>query len=160
MSDEFELDHWKSRATIAEAERDSARSVLAYLRSFHRDPSLENGARLLARRKEHDVTWWNVEHAMDAVVEAIAGAEDDRPSAAVPQPGVSGSNEADSALIAKAVDVSMRIVDKWLTDENGAMRSASAASDGLDVTLPLQSLYNLAGLCLYLAMEPSVGEKK
>ena len=42
----------------------------------------------------------------------------------------------------------MRIVDKWLKDqENGAV-----VRDG-QVRLHLQSLYNLAGLCLYLGLE-------
>jgi hypothetical protein len=85
VSDEFELEHWKSRATLAEAERDSARSVLAALRSFHRDPSQEHAARLLARRKEHDVAWWNVEHAIAAVSEALDDIKLGRPVAVVPR---------------------------------------------------------------------------
>jgi hypothetical protein len=55
----------------------------------------------------------------------------------------------DPVLVSQAVDASMRVVDKWLKDQdNGAV-----VSDGQVVRLPLQSLYNLAGLCLYLGME-------
>lgn len=148
MIDEFELEHWKSRATLAEQERDSARSVLAALRSFHRDPSPEHAARLLARRKEHDVTWWNVEHAMAAASEAIEDVKLGRPIAVVSQPQQHDTTGTEPALVARAVDASMRVVDKWLKDqENGAV-----VSDG-KVRLHLQSLYNLAGLCLYLGLE-------
>jgi len=73
---EFELEHWRSRALVAEKERDSARSVLAALRTYHREPTSEHAAKVLEARKKHDVTWWNVDHVVAAVREVLPDDED------------------------------------------------------------------------------------
>lgn len=65
-----------------------------------------------------------------------------------PKPLQRDTTGTDPALAAQAADVSMRVVNKWLTERH----NAATVDDGR-VTLPLQSLYNLAGLCLYLGME-------
>lgn len=81
MGDEFELEHWKSRATIAERERDSARFVLATLRGFVRacldgKSTGDTFAKLRKAQQEHDRQWWTREHAMNAVGEFIAGIDE------------------------------------------------------------------------------------
>ncbi len=79
---EFEMEHWRSRALVAEKERDSARTVLAHLRGYFRAPE-ESDPR--ASKKEdlvrgylrvHDQEWWNREHAQNAVIEALIGADE------------------------------------------------------------------------------------
>lgn len=79
---EFDLEHWKSRATVAEKERDSARSVLAALRHyFHKQeaqhPVTIEQEPLRNRLREHDREWWTTEHAMNAVTEFFEACSDD-----------------------------------------------------------------------------------
>lgn len=85
MAEEFELEHWKSRALVAEKERDSARSVLARLRGYcRRVEEFKTGHGDLASHtrswcalreqlRVHDREHWNIEHAMNAVSESLDG---------------------------------------------------------------------------------------
>lgn len=75
----FELEHWKSRALVAEQERDSARNVLAALRGyFHGDARAPvTQERVRESLRQHDQTWWTREHAVNAVAEFFAGVTDD-----------------------------------------------------------------------------------
>lgn len=77
MAAEFELEHWQSRAKIAEKELDSARSVLARLRGYCRvvekgekDPRIAYGAVRECLRK-HDQEYWNVTHVISTLAEGL-----------------------------------------------------------------------------------------
>jgi hypothetical protein len=89
MSD-FDLEHWKSRATVAESERDSARRVLARLRGYFRKQEEQHPVTieqepLRKQLREHDQTWWTQEHAMNAVAEFFSGVEDEPTETPTPE---------------------------------------------------------------------------
>lgn len=78
---EFDLEHWRSRAKVAEDERDAARAVLVSLRHyFHRleeqQPVTVELEPVRNRLREHDQKWWTRDHAVNAVAEMVAGCDD------------------------------------------------------------------------------------
>ncbi len=80
----YALEHWRSRALVAEKERDSARAVLARLRGYFRlieEKTFDEGARkylsVRSQLRLHDQEHWNRNHALDAVTEALTGTDDD-----------------------------------------------------------------------------------
>jgi hypothetical protein len=93
MSEPFELEHWKSRALVAEKEREAARPVLVHLRGYfmavdRMDPRSSKELELVrGYLRVHDQEWWTRAHAMNAVAEGIAGIRDDEGSPASSQEG-------------------------------------------------------------------------
>lgn len=77
MADEFELEHWMSRAKIAEERLASATTVLASMRHYFLGQEHGIGRGSLEKMREalrwHDQKWWTQADAMDAVAEGIAG---------------------------------------------------------------------------------------
>lgn len=84
---EFELEHWQSRARVAEAELDSAKNVIAALRQYFIEleiPAGQVGSALMKRQalrqklREHDQKYWTRDDATRALAEGIVDIKEGR----------------------------------------------------------------------------------